>query len=338
VCRLNQLSPAPIAGTFTPRVGVWMALVMQPMGLGHRMPDSSTNTAEWLPDGTVRIGLGAPEIGQGLATVSEQMLAEALEIPVELVTAGKIDTALVPNGGVTCASRMTFLVGNSLAIAAGNLKADLLSQAARLLGVEQASLTYRSGRVFTDHGLSIPAAEIAARLAEQNISLKASGTANFPDPHIEKLDSLPIGMPHTLFVFGAQAARVELDPELGTVRVTDLVAIHDPGRVINPQAAAGQVQGGAAMGLGYALLEDMPLKADGRWVSSFTEYLLPTSKDLPPRLEVILLESREESSVFGVKGLGEVVTAPTAPAIANAVSRAAGRQLNRLPISPEDLV
>ncbi|MHC1782275.1 MAG: xanthine dehydrogenase family protein molybdopterin-binding subunit [Anaerolineaceae bacterium] len=336
--KLKARPPAHRSGGCQPKTGVGLALVIQPMGLGRLIPDRSTHTAEWLPDGTVRLGLGAPEIGQGLATVSEQMLAEALGIPSGQVFAGQLDTSLVPDGGVTCASRMTYLVGNALHDAAANLKMELITRAAELMAVDPASLRYEAGNVIDARGLAVPAAEIAARLAEQNQILKVTGSADFPEPANYTRQDLPIGMPHGLFVFGAQVARVEVDPELGKVSVTDLIAIHDPGRVINPSTAAGQVQGGVAMGLGYALLENMPLKTNGVWVDTFAEYLLPTVLDLPASLEVVFLETPEESSAFGAKGLGEVVTAPTAPAIADAVFRAVGKRVTRLPISAEDLL
>jgi CO/xanthine dehydrogenase Mo-binding subunit len=318
--------------------GVGVALAMQSMGLGAKVPDVSTQAAQWLPDGRVRLALGAPDLGQGLATVAEQILAEALEIPPEQVETMRLDTALVPDGGVTCASRMTYLVGNALLDTAENLKAALLERAAAVLRCEPGSLAYQSGQVVTAQGDCIPAAEIAARLAEEDAPLAASGQFAFPYPEETTPQHLPIGMPHVLFVFGAQVVRVEVDAETGCVQVTDLVAIHDPGRLIHPQAAEGQVQGGAVMGLGYALYEDMPLKEGQGWVQAFSEYLLPTSVDTPPRLQAIFLEHPEASGPFGAKGLGEVVTAPTAPAVANAVARATGRRVTRLPIRPEDIV
>jgi CO/xanthine dehydrogenase Mo-binding subunit len=319
------------------RSGVGVALAMQSMGLGAKVPEFSTNAAEWLPDGRVRLALGAPDLGQGLATVAEQILAEALELPVEQIETARLDTSAVFDGGVTCASRMTYLVGNSLLAAAENLKTELLDRASETLRCPRESLAYRAGQVITAAGAAIPAAEIAARLAEDDRPLKAAGRFAFPYPEETTPQHLPVGMPHVLFVFGAHVARVEVDPELGTVQVTDLVAIHDPGRLIHPQAAEGQVQGGAVMGLGYALYEAMPVKPGQGWVQTFAEYLLPTSVDIP-RMQTVFLEIPEASGPYGAKGIGEAVTAPTAPAIANAVARATGRRLTHLPIRPEDLI
>jgi len=145
-------------------------------------------------------------------------------------------------------------------------------------------------------------------------------------------------MPHVIFVFGAQIVRVEVDPELGTVIVTHLTAIHDVGRVISKSGVEGQIEGGVATGLGYALFEDMTLKEDGKWVDSFSEYLLPTSVDMPQNLDCVLLEIPEASGPYGAKGIGEIPLVPTAPAVANAVFDATGVRVKSLPISPEKVV
>jgi len=318
--------------------GSGMALVMQSMGLGAKVPDDSTHGLEWLPDGSVLIRLGSPDLGQGLATVAEQITAEALELPYERVKALDLDTWESPNGNVTCASRMTYLVGNALKDAAAQIKAQMLAQAARLLKQPQQSLSYRGGEVITAAGEKIAVEEIISRAADDGIEFKSEATFSFPYPEATTPQHLPIGMPHVLFCFGAQVARVEVDPELGVVDVTHLTAIHDVGRVISKPGVEGQIEGGASMGLGYALFEKMDLKADGKWVDSFSEYLLPTSLDMPPNFEPVILEIPEESGPFGAKGIGEVTVPPTAPAIANAIYDAIGVRVKSLPITPEKLI
>jgi CO/xanthine dehydrogenase Mo-binding subunit len=145
-------------------------------------------------------------------------------------------------------------------------------------------------------------------------------------------------MPHVIFVFGAQIARVEVDLDLGTVEVTHLTAVHDVGRIISKPGVEGQIEGGVATGLGYALFENMTLKNGGEWVDSFTEYLLPTSLDMPRNFETILLEIPESSGPYGAKGIGEIPLVPTAPAIANAIYNAIGVRVKSLPITPEKLI
>jgi CO/xanthine dehydrogenase Mo-binding subunit len=315
-----------------------MALVMQSMGLGAKVPDNSTQRLEWKPDGSVLVHLGAPDMGQGLTMAAEQIAAEAMELPYELVSTIGLDTSSSPNGNVTCASRMTYMVGNTLLDAAKQLKAQMLEQASRLLNRSVDSLRYSSGHVITAEGEKIAVKEVISRAADDGIVLQSESTFSFPYPEETTPQNLPIGMQHVLFCFGAQATRVEVDPELGTVIVTHLTAIHDVGRVISKVGVEGQIEGGAAMALGYALYENMVLKEDGRWVDNFTEYLLPTSKDMPVHHENIILEIPEESGPYGAKGIGEVTVPPTAPAIANAVYNAIGVRVKSLPITPEKLI
>ncbi len=333
LAEFDAIEPAPgkVAGS-------GLSLVMQSMGLGAKVPDDSTQGLEWLPDGSVAIHLGSPDLGQGLTMTAEQIAAEALELPYEKVKSIDLDTWESPNGNVTCASRMTYMVGNALVDAAEKLKGQMLAQAARLLNQAQDSLTYQGGQVITPEGDKIAVKEIVSRAADDGVELKSEATFSFPYPEETTPQHLPIGMPHVMFCFGAQIARVEVDPDLGTVVVTHVTAIHDVGRVISRPGVEGQIEGGVAMGLGYALFESMDLKANGHWVDSFTEYLIPTTKDMPPNYENIILEIPEESGPFGAKGIGEVTVPPTAPAIANAIFNATGVRVKSLPLTPEKLI
>ena len=327
--RLRQIPAAPNRIS-----GVGFALGMQSMGLGYRVPDNSTNRLEMLPDGMVRLFVGAPDLGQGLATAAEQIAAETLQLPYAAVRAAPLDTQVSPNGGVTCASRMTYTVGNSVMLAAEMLIAAILDYAAQALNVPRAALHYQQGTIVTPSGEALPVSEFASRAADEGVPLQAEATFSFPYPADTTPDHLPIGMPHVMIVFGAQIARVEVDPDLGTVEVKDLVAIHDVGRVINRAAVEGQIEGGVAMGIGYALHESVSLKQDGNWVDSFTEYLIPTTEDVPVAIESIILEIPETTGPYGVKGVGEMGLVPTAPAIANAVFDAVGTRVTTIPIAP----
>lgn len=186
-------------------------------------------------------------------------------------------------------------------------------------------------------GGEVPAVEFVSRLAEESITLSAEATFSFPYPEETTPQHLPIGMPHVLYCFGAQIARVEVDPDLGTVDVTHLVSIHDVGQVINQAGVEGQIEGGVATGLGYALYETMERK-DNAWVDSFTEYLLPTAVDLPQNYRSIILEVPEASGPYGAKGIGEIPLVPTAPAVANAVYDAVKVRVYDLPITPEKVL
>jgi CO/xanthine dehydrogenase Mo-binding subunit len=317
--------------------GVGFALGMQSMGLGAKVPDFSRNRLEWLPDGRVLIHLGAPELGQGLATVVEQITASALGLPFSQVVTSQLDTMVVPNGGVTCASRMTYLVGNAMLNGAEALKKRLLSDAGQAIHVSPEDLAYVNGNVVLPDGSRLPASEFASRSAENGLPIQADAVAEFLYPDDKTPGHLPIGMPHIKYGFAAQVVRVEVNPELGTVEVTDLAAIHDLGRIINRMAAEGQIEGGVMMGLGYALYEDMFLKPNGQWVDSFTEYLMPTICELPANFEITMLEYPELDGPYGAKGIAEITVVPTAPAIANAVNDAVHARIQSLPLTPEKI-
>jgi CO/xanthine dehydrogenase Mo-binding subunit len=318
--------------------GVGFACAAQTMGLGAKVPDSSSHRLTWQPNGTILLHLGAPDLGQGLATIAEQVIAEKLGIPFSNIKTAELDTKTTPDGNVTCASRMTYMVGNAVSLAADSLIEQLLDRAAELTRKPRTKLRYEKGFVVDDQNQRVSAQEIVGHFAEKDISFKSLGTSSFPYPPETTPQHLPIGMPHVMFVFGGQIARVEVDSQLGTVEVTHLAAIHDVGQVINRAGVEGQIEGGVAMGLGYTLYEDMVLKSNGQWVNSFTEYLLPTAKDMPGSLEIHILEVPEKSGPFGAKGLAEICLVSTGPAIANAIFNATGKRVTHLPIKPDDLL
>ncbi len=328
--RLRNKPPAP--GKVT---GVGMALGVQSMGLGYRVPDDSTNGVEWQLDGSVRVLLGSPDLGQGLQPVTEQLVAAELGLPYEAVTAADVDSRISPDGGVTCASRMTYLTGRSVREAARKATEILLAYAADSLEVSRDELAYENGEVILSGDRRIPVTEFIHRAEEDGVSLKAEATVSFPYPEETTPKHLPVGMPHVMMCFGGQMARVEVDPELGLVEVTDMVAVHDVGRVINQIGVEGQIEGGVAQGIGYAVLEDVQYKGDQGWVDGFVEYLLPTSEDMPAEIKTIILEIPEPSGPHGAKGVAEIALVPTAPAITNAVADAVGKRITELPIRPE---
>jgi len=320
--------------------GTGIALAVQTMGLGHGINDVSTCRLEWLPEGDIMLYLGATDLGQGLTMIAAQIAAEKLGVNYSRIKLAPIDTSVSPSGGTSCASRMTYLVGNSVINAAQELIVLLLKEGAGLLQVESDKLQYENGfirRLDLDGEDPVPLEEIVGRLAEQDRRLVASGSFEFPDPP-DTPTHLPVGMPHTSFCFGAQVARVEVDSQTGIIEVRDIIAIHDVGRIINHSGVEGQIEGGVSMGIGYALYESMDLKQDGDWVDLFSEYVLPTSMDTPSQIQSIILENPEESGPYGAKGIGEISTVPTAAAILNAIYNATGKRLVSIPVRPEHLV
>jgi CO/xanthine dehydrogenase Mo-binding subunit len=150
------------------------------------------------------------------------------------------------------------------------------------------------------------------------------------DPPTSPLDEDGQGVPYAVYGFGAHIAEVEVDRDLGTVRVLKITAAHDVGRAINPTLVEGQIEGGAAQGLGLALMEEFfPGKGE-----NLHDYLIPTIGDVPP-VESILIEDPSAEGPFGAKGIGEQALIPTAPAILNAIADATGVRITRIPATPD---
>jgi CO/xanthine dehydrogenase Mo-binding subunit len=318
--------------------GVGIALAAQSMGLGAKVADDSTHRLRWLPDGQVILYLGSPDMGQGLAMAAEMIIAETMEIPYPMVKSIPVDTLNSPNGNVSCASRMTYMVGNAIIDASKQLIELIKKEASHMLDVPEENIDYQEGTIITPTGERVSAREFISRAADDGRDFFSEATFSFPYPEETTPQHFPIGMPHTMFTFGAQIVRVEVDTELGNIEVTHLSAIHDVGKIISRSGVEGQIEGGISMGLGYSLSESMEIKNNNQWVDGFNEYLLPTTLDMPEKCEIIILEIPETSGPYGAKGIGEIPLVPTAPAVANAVFDAIGVRVKDLPITPQKLV
>jgi CO/xanthine dehydrogenase Mo-binding subunit len=282
-------------------------------------------------DGHFKVYCSAPDYGQGISTVMVQLAAETLGVPrrrMELVNA---DTALVPDSGIQGASRATYFIGSSVVKAAENLKREIFATAAEMLDLDPVDFALQDTCLVStrDPGRSIPLTAIASEFDHLKKSRRVIGmfdlSAQFPDGN--RPEYIPI------FVTGAQVAQVVVEMETGFSEVRRVVAAHDVGHTINPVDAVGQIQGAIVMGVGTALTEEyLPGKSSG-----FTNYVLPMIHSMP-QIEAILVEVPSFHGPFGAKGLGEAAILPTAPAIINAISRAIGLRVRRLPASPERLL
>jgi CO/xanthine dehydrogenase Mo-binding subunit len=240
------------------------------------------------------------------------------------------DTALSPDSGIQGASRATYFIGSSVVKAAENLKREIFATAAEMLDLDPADFTLQEDRLISkrDPGRSISLGAIANEFEYLQKSRRVIGmfdlSEQFPDG--KRPEYIPI------FVTGAQVAQVVVDMETGFAEVRRVVAAHDVGHAINPMDAVGQIQGAVVMGVGTALTEEyLPGVSSG-----FTNYILPMIHAMP-QIEAILVEVPSRHGAFGAKGLGEAAILPTAPAIINAISRAIGLRIRRLPASPERL-
>ncbi|MBL8835296.1 MAG: molybdopterin-dependent oxidoreductase [Alphaproteobacteria bacterium] len=276
-------------------------------------------------DGSVTLYSGAVDIGQGSNTVMVQICADALGVPASALRLVTGDTDRTLDAGKTSASRQTFVSGNAARLAG----ADLRQQILRLGNVgADAPIHLESGRVVVGSGAAARAIDLAAMAEDPNGDVLV-GAGRY-DPPTTALDADGQGVPYATYGFAAQLAAVAVDTELGTVKVTRIVAAHDVGRAINPTQVEGQIHGGVAQGLGLALMEEY---VPGR-TENLHDYLIPTVGDVP-EIETILIEDREPLGPFGAKGIGEPALIPTAPAILNAIHHATGVRLRRVPATPD---
>jgi len=261
---------------------------------------ASRAALELLPRGA-RILVGSTEMGQGTRTTLAQIVAETLGLAVERVEVAEPDTARVPDSGPTVASRTCMVVG-------GLLKACAEEMKRRLGNLSPAAYLSRHGPLTVTKQYE-------------------------PPPGIAWDDSTYRGDAYSTYGWGCDVAEVELDPATYEVRPTRVTAVVEIGRAVNPLMVAGQVEGGTAQGLGYALLEEVVMR-EGRMANAqLTNYLVPTTLDTPP-IDVTILESRYRRGPFGAKGVGEMPMSGPGPAVANAV-RHLGLDVRSLPITPE---
>lgn len=297
-------------------------------GIGNTgVANPSTAQVEVEPSGALRLFTGAADIGQGSDTALLQIASESLGLPIREIHLIRADTALTTDAGATSASRQTYISGNAVLNAIKNLKQEAIKEASRLLMMDEKDLFYEEGKVKARTCLttSIPIREVARRSGRV-----LRGEGHF-DPETTKLDpKTGQGVPYATFAFATHLAEVEVDTETGRVKVHRVVASHDVGKAINPGNVRGQITGGVAMGLGFALMEEF---VPGE-TTSFVNYLIPTSKDIP-EVVPILVEDMEPTGPFGAKGVGEPALIPTAPAILNAIADAIGERIYHLPANLE---
>jgi CO/xanthine dehydrogenase Mo-binding subunit/aerobic-type carbon monoxide dehydrogenase small subunit (CoxS/CutS family) len=308
------------AGATVSRRGVGIGCMWY--GIGNTsMSNPSRMRLGLSPAGTLTLYNGAVDIGQGSNTVLTQIAADAVGLPVSCCTLVAGDTDLTADAGKTSASRQTFVSG----AAAERAGRDLRRQILRLANAGP------DARLWLDDG------RLTVRDADEvrTLDLATVGTLigeGLFDPPTTPLDADGQGVPYATYGFAAQMALVEVDLELGTVKVLRVVAAHDVGKAINPTLVEGQIQGGIAQGLGLALMEEY---VPGR-TENLHDYLIPTVGDVP-EIECLLVEDAEPLGPSGAKGVGEPGLIPTAPAILGAVHHATGVRAHRLPLLPHRL-
>jgi CO/xanthine dehydrogenase Mo-binding subunit len=286
-------------------------------------------------DGSVTVAAPTPEIGQGTRTIVRQIAAEVLALPAAQVHLAPIDTDGLPFDDGAIASRSTFAVGRAVHDAAVKVRERVLALAAEHLEADARDLVLEEGRVAVrGTGRGVDVAELLrARLGRGATILADAERRVFGGPTTEN------GRRHEVtasFWFqAAGAADVEVDEETGKVRVLRYATAADVGRALNPHNCAVQIRGSAVIGLGQALGEHLQSESGQLLNASFSDYRIPTVRDVPAALDVDLVEVPHPDGPFGAKGVGEVAVTPVAAAVAAAVRDALGVAIRELPLTPE---
>ena len=323
-----------------PNTGLGLACTVHVSGKRHFGDyDGSSATIKINEDGKALILSGEGECGQGVHTAMCQIAAEELGVPVEDVEISRADTDLTTFCLGAFASRLTYVSGNAVKNAATNVKQQLFDQAAEMLEANPQDLISRDGKIFVkgaEGGKSLTVSDVArARLFRHN-GAPIVGSGSF-DADSVLPDSTRFGNESGAYNYGSQAAQVHVDPETGKVTILQFVVASDCGTVIYPLGAEGQVEGGLAQGIGYALTEGLQIEEGKPINPNFSDYRIPSMRDMPP-LQHAFAESYEPTGPFGAKGLGELNMDPTAAVISNAIFDAVGVRIKTLPITPEKIL
>jgi len=280
---------------------------------------ASVAGVEATSDGVIRVLSASTEIGQGTNTIFAQIAADALGIPYDLVEIAQPDTSQVPNSGPTVASRTCMVVGKLVESAALGLKQTLLGSG--LLREPYTGLEF-------------------ANACKQYVAARGAlkSTVQFqPPPGIHWNDQTYQGDAYAAYAWAVYVAEVTVDTVTFETRVDDFVAVQEVGKVVNPVLATGQIEGGIAQAIGYALFENVVWR-EGRMVNSqMTNYIMPTSADLP-RIRIFFEEHPYPYGPMGAKGIGELPIDGPAPAIVNAIEQATGVSITKIPVTPEVLM
>jgi xanthine dehydrogenase D subunit len=297
--------------------GVGYALGIKNLGFSEGSDDYAQARVRITADGAI-VETAAIEVGQGLVTVLAQIARSALGITHAEVA--HVDTSRIDSAGSTSASRQTQLSGGATLEAAQRLRGRLL---ARYRGDD-----LDDEGVWKGEELLIPWAELADQGWEE--------TVTFRHPPTTRPDENGQGVIHADFAVAGHRAVVDVDTELGLVKVVRVDTAQDVGLAINPQSVRGQIEGGILQGVGLAVMEELVMKDGVILNPTFTDYLLPTILDAPD-VEALLIEREGSWGPYGAKGVGEPPTISSTAAVAAAIRAASGKEINRIPVRPQDI-
>ena len=327
----HPFKPQPVPGS-DHLVRSWgFASAYKNTGLGGGAPDKSGAEVELYDNGTFEVRSSAAELGQGLVSVMQLTVAEEMAVPPEQVKVLVMDTDLTPNGGPTTASRQTYVTGNASRYAAITLREAISRSMAEKYDIAPEKIRFEKGNVHVN-GTTLSYADIACEM-------KAMGQQPRALFEYEAPKTQPLGTGgdmHFAFSFAAQAAEVEVNSLTGEVRVLRVIAANDVGTAVNPLGLQGQVEGGVMMGLGNALTENFIVEDGYPVTDRLARYRIPSIVHTP-EITSIVVEHPTADGPYGAKGVGEIVSIPTTPAITNAIYNAVGVRVDSLPVDQEKI-
>jgi xanthine dehydrogenase molybdenum-binding subunit len=330
--RGKKISPAPNKVRGIGLAGMWH------VGGGSRIHRSDGCGAIVKIDdfGNVFLLTGAAEIGQGSDTSLCQIVADVLGVPYDSITLVNNDTDITPWDVGCHASRTTFIGGNAAIFAARDARQQLLEAAGEVFEISPEDLDIYDGIIFPKDAPSkgMPFEKVVRRKHFQSGGDLIIGKGFYDPPTTLLSPKDSHGNVSAAYTFAGQAVEIEVDTETGQVEIINASVAHDIGKTINPVGLEGQIEGGAVMGLGYALFEETEIE-EGRVINpTFADYHLATSLDAPP-LRIEMVETDDPEGPFGAKGIGECASIALAPAIANAIYDAVGVRIYSLPMTPQ---
>lgn len=319
--------------------GVGIAAVWYSTGMSGG-GDPSQVVVKMKPDGSVDVLIGSVDIGQGARTIVRQIAAQELGVPIERVNVTTVDSDTSPLDTGTFASRVTHQTGNATMLAAREARQVLFEVAGEQLGVAPDKLAAENDQIvvrdFPEQ--AIPIADVAGKATWVDRKIIAGrGAYGWPVAEVDPESGQ--GEPLHNMAYGATVAEVEVDTETGEVKVHKLVSAYDCGKAINPMLVEGQIDGGAAGGLGSALMEELHpyYPTLDNYPTGFFSYMIPTAKDLP-ELDAVIVEMGSRTGPYGAKGIGEMTANSQAPAIINAIHNAVGVWITDLPATSEKVL
>ena len=308
------------------------AVAFKNTGLGEGAPDKASAEVELYSDGTAEARISSAEIGQGLVTVLQMVTAEELSLPIDKVRVLLSDTDLTPDGGPTTGSRQTYISGNAVKHAAGALRDAMKATLSERYDIAPEEIRFIEGLAQVN-GTQVPYGKVADFMRQEGRQPKVLYEYWAPE-------TTPLGEPgdkHFAYSFAAQAVEVEVDFETGEVKVLRVIGATDVGKAINPLGLQGQVDGGIIMGIGHALTEEFIMEQGQVFTDYLARYRMPSMKHLPLEIKSIIVEDPTRDGPYGAKGVGEISTMPTPPAIINAIYNACGVRLNNMRVDQDYL-